>query len=242
MKIAVAGGTGLVGGMVVDALRAAGHTPVVLARSVGVDVTTGAGLAEALSGTHATIDVTNVTTMKAQESIDFFSAATSNLLAHSDFLLSLSIVGVDRVDLPYYLGKRRQEELLLATPDRTAVLRATQFHEFPGQLLQRGGGRLAMIPRMRSQPIAAREVADALVAAVTAPQRGMLPELAGPEVHAMPALARRLVKARHVRCTVVPLPVPGRLGRQLSGGGLLPEGTGPRGVETFSGWLARVHP
>jgi len=39
----------------------------------------------------------------------------------------LSIVGIDRVDYGYYEGKRRQEELVLASSLPTSVLRATQF-------------------------------------------------------------------------------------------------------------------
>jgi nucleoside-diphosphate-sugar epimerase len=50
MKTAVAGGTGCVGRFVVEALRANGDEPVVLARSTGVDLTTGAGLDDALRG------------------------------------------------------------------------------------------------------------------------------------------------------------------------------------------------
>jgi uncharacterized protein YbjT (DUF2867 family) len=38
MKVAVAGGTGLMGSLVVRALRAAGHEPVILSRTVGVDL------------------------------------------------------------------------------------------------------------------------------------------------------------------------------------------------------------
>ncbi len=48
MRIAVAGGTGVVGRHVVDAARKRGHDVVVLTRSAGVDLTTGAGLAERL--------------------------------------------------------------------------------------------------------------------------------------------------------------------------------------------------
>jgi uncharacterized protein YbjT (DUF2867 family) len=44
----VAGGTGLVGRQTVKTLRRSGHDAVVIARSVGVDLTTGAGLADAL--------------------------------------------------------------------------------------------------------------------------------------------------------------------------------------------------
>ncbi|HWO64537.1 MAG TPA: NAD-dependent epimerase/dehydratase family protein, partial [Umezawaea sp.] len=53
MRVAVAGGTGLVGTMVVERLEEAGHSAVVLSRSRGVDLTTGAGLAPALAGCDA---------------------------------------------------------------------------------------------------------------------------------------------------------------------------------------------
>ena len=41
MKIAVAGGTGVAGRWTVDALRAGGHEPIVIARSAGADLVTG---------------------------------------------------------------------------------------------------------------------------------------------------------------------------------------------------------
>ena len=44
MKIAVAGGTGVVGRHVVRELESRGHEPVVLSRSHGIDLTTGNGL------------------------------------------------------------------------------------------------------------------------------------------------------------------------------------------------------
>ena len=50
VRIAVAGGTGLAGRHTVAALRQAGHDAVVLARSVGVDLASGDGLAAALVG------------------------------------------------------------------------------------------------------------------------------------------------------------------------------------------------
>ena len=66
MRVAVAGGTGLVGRQVVDALRAAGHQPVVLARSTGVDLVAGTGVEAALAGAAAVVDVSNVTTTRRQ--------------------------------------------------------------------------------------------------------------------------------------------------------------------------------
>ena len=59
MKIAVAGGTGVTGRHVTESVRAAGHTAVVLSRSAGVDLMDGRGLADALRGVSAVIDVTH---------------------------------------------------------------------------------------------------------------------------------------------------------------------------------------
>ncbi|MEV5169595.1 hypothetical protein AB0L10_00535 [Streptomyces flaveolus] len=72
MKIAVAGGTGLAGRLVVEALRARGHAPVVLSRGQGVDLLSGAGLDAALAGAEAVVDVSNVTTTRGSVSVDFF--------------------------------------------------------------------------------------------------------------------------------------------------------------------------
>ena len=243
MRIAVAGGTGLIGKLVVDDVRAAGHEPVVIARSNGVDLLTGVGLADALRGVQAVIDVSNVVTISAQTSVDFFGTATRNLLAAGDQAgvrhhVVLSIVGIDVVNLGYYAGKRCQEELVQGGPVPFSVLRATQFHEFAEQLTHRGGGWFAPVPRMRSQPVAAREVAQALVTLAVGAPVGSAPELAGPQQHDMIDLVRRVLRARGSRRRVLRLPVPGAVGRALAGGGLLPTGPGPRGVQTFDQWLA----
>ena len=50
MKIAIAGGTGVVGRHAVRAAQAQGHAVVVLSRSEGTDVLSGAGLEERLVG------------------------------------------------------------------------------------------------------------------------------------------------------------------------------------------------
>ena len=245
MKIAVAGGTGLVGRMVVDEVRRAGATPVVVARSAGVDLVSGSGLAPALAGVHAVVDVSNVTTMSGRRSIAFFEAATSRLLAAGAEAgvrhhVALSIVGCDRVDLPYYLGKRRQEDLVAAGPLPWTVLRATQFHEFAGQLIDRSPRPVALAPRMRSQPIAAAEVAAELVAAAVDRPAGLLPDLAGPRPEMMDAMVRRVLRARGSRRLVVTVPMVGRAGRQTAAGGLLPGAGATLGRQTFDEWLARA--
>jgi uncharacterized protein YbjT (DUF2867 family) len=243
MKIAVAGGTGCVGSHVVEALWDGGDEPVVLSRSTGVDITTGAALEEALHGVTAVIDVSNISTLSRNASIRFFEQATRQLLvaeqrAGVSHHVALSIVGIDRVDSRYYAGKRRQEELVLSGQVPASVLRATQFHEFAGQILARGRGPIALVPRMRTQPIAAREVAHALVALARSTPVGPAPELAGPEARELTDLARRLLHARASRRVVVPIRVPGKAGHAMATGGLLPAGPGPRGIQTFEDWLA----
>ena len=234
MRVAVAGGTGVVGAHTVRALARTGHEPVVLSRSLGVDVASGRGLDEALSGVEAVVDVTNVSAFTRRASVGFFTDGTRHLLDAGERAgvrhhVALSIVGVDRVDSGYYAGKRRQEELVRSGPLPWTLLRATQFHEFAGQLLSRVSGPLALVPRMRVQPVAAAEVGERLAGLATAPPAGLAPELAGPEVHELVDLARAVAARTGRRRWVVPVRVPGRAGRAMAAGALLPSGAGTRG-------------
>ena len=91
---------------------------------------------------------------------------------------------------------------------------------------------------MLSQPVAAREVADALVTIAEGAPVGQAPELAGPERLQMVDLARRVSKARGLGRRVVPVRLPGAAGKAMRSGALVPEGDGPRGLVTFEEWLA----
>jgi uncharacterized protein YbjT (DUF2867 family) len=247
MRVAVAGGTGVVGQYVASALLAAGHDPVILARARGVDITTGSGLDAALAGVEAVIDVSNKASTRKQASIAFFEAGTTHLLeagarAGVRHHVILSIVGIDLVDFGYYFGKRRQEELALACGRPVSILRATQFHEFAGQLLDRGSGPIAVMPRMLIQPVAAREVADALVGLVAGPPVGRAPDLAGPEIRQLTDLARAVLTARGSKKLLLKLRLPGAVGKAMVSGALLPKGDGPCGRQTFGEWLAASSP
>lgn len=239
----MAGGTGLVGSKVVAQVRRAGATPVVVARSAGVDLETGAGLEAAVAGADAVIDASNVETMSAKPSIAFFETASRLLLeagaaAGVRHHVALSIVGCDRVDMAYYLGKRRQEDVVAAGAVPWTVLRATQFHEFAGQLVDRSPLGLALAPRMLSQPVAADEVAAALVACALGEPQGLAPDLAGPRPERMDRLVRRELRRRGARRVVVPLPMLGRVGRQVRDGGLLPGPGATLTATTFDEWAA----
>jgi uncharacterized protein YbjT (DUF2867 family) len=187
-RIAVAGGTGCVGRLVVAAARQRGDDVVVISRATGVDVTTGAGLAEALRNVDVVIDVTNSPAFSARAAVGFFERETTNLLtaeraAGVGHHVALSIVGIDRVPTGYYAGKLRQKQLIEAGDRPWTILRATQFHEFAAQLRQRAAiGPLVLVPRMRSATVAARDVAEELVRLAGAPPSGRAVDLVGPEV------------------------------------------------------------
>ena len=242
-RIAVAGGTGLVGLHVAARLRRDGHDVVVLSRSNGVDIFRGAGLRAALEGTTVLIDVTNIATTAKSKSVEFFERSTANLLdaereagvAHH---VMLSIVGIDDVDFGYYLGKRAQEAAVKAGGVAWTILRATQFHEFPAQLASRMKGPVLPVPTMRSQPVAAREVADTLVDLALARPAGTTRTIAGPQVHEMPHLVRQVLRVDGSRRLVIPLWLPGSAGRRMASGALLDPNPDVRGRQTFPEWLA----
>jgi uncharacterized protein YbjT (DUF2867 family) len=244
MRIAVAGGTGVVGRYVVAAAEAAGHQVRVISRRRGIDVRDERALREGLAGVAVVIDVLNLVSVRRGPAEAFLTDAAHRLQqaaagAGADHLVTLSIVGIDRASgFGYYRAKLAQERVALDGPVRTTILRATQFHEFPAQLLTAARkGPIAPVPRMRSQPVAARTVANHLVRLARV-QPGGIQELAGPEVHDMPDLARRLLAARSVRAWVVPLPLPGSAGRAMHGDALLAtEGTRIDGP-TFDTWLS----
>jgi uncharacterized protein YbjT (DUF2867 family) len=269
MKVLVVGGTGTAGRPTVAELARRGHEVRVLsrhggtvqsadgARAVGVcgDVTTGAGLAEAMDGVDAVIDTSNITTLDEQTARRFFVSATERLLAAEAandvrHHVLISIVGIDILPIAYYRAKLAQERAVVeagasAGGVRWTVLRATQFHEFAAQMIARlRRGPLVPMPVMSMQPVSALDVATALADAVESGPgpSGRSPELAGPEVLSLPVMARAVLDARGERGIVVPLPLPGAAGRAMRRGSLRPaSGTPVRiGTTTFDDYLRRL--
>ena len=241
MKIAVAGGTGVAGRWTVEAVRADGHEAVLIARSAGADLVTGAGVDVALAGVDAVIDATNVASSGRRASSQFFEATARTLMrtaavAGVRHIVALSIIGIDRVPYGYYQGKLRQEQVLAESPVPVSILRAAQFHEFPGQYLATMRGPVVIVPRWRAQPVAAREVGAAL-ARIAAGDPVAMSELAGPQEEIMAAMIRQVVRARGDRRLVVSARLPGAAGKAMAAGGGLPDGPGLRGTQTFADWL-----
>lgn len=244
MRIAVAGGTGTVGRHVIDAATAAGHSTVVLSRSAGFDLASGTDLVPVLRGVDAVIDVSDRSTTSVPQSVRFFTAVTRNLLAAGRRAgvahhVALSIIGATPIDASYYAGKAAQERLLQAEPGGWSLLRTAQFHEFVPQTVRVGRlGTLQVVPTMRSQPVAAIEVAAELVALAEAGPSGNAPDLAGPREENMADLVRRYLAATGTTRPVLQVPLPGRFGRGMRDGSLLPAPGAHLGRTTFADWLA----
>lgn len=243
MHIAVAGGTGTVGRHVVAIAKARGHRVTSLSRAAGVDLVSGTGLAEALRGVDTVIDVANTQTLDGQKSVAFFTAVTGNLLhqgmaAGVRHHVALSIVGTDKAAAGYYAGKLAQEELVSKGELPWTILRATQFHEFADQMLQRSSvGPVALVPRMATQPVAAHEVAEALVDAAEAGPQGRVADLGGPERKHLADLVRACARKQGQKKLVVEFTAPGPLWRAMRNGDLLPVAGAAVGRQTFGEWL-----
>jgi uncharacterized protein YbjT (DUF2867 family) len=244
VKIAIAGGSGVVGSYAADAAEHAGHDVVVLSRKTGVDVASGEGLSAALEGIDVIIDTLNPRSLKGSVVERFFVTTSRNLQeaaarAGVDHIVTLSIVGIDRAaTYPYYKAKLAQEKTVRSGNVPATILRATQFHEFPVQVMgYTRRGPLAFVPRMRSQPIAARTVGEHLVRVASSRPLETV-DLAGPEVHDISELAKRFVAARSERVRVVGVPIPGKAAKQIRSGALLATDTTTIDGPTFDEWLA----
>lgn len=244
MKIAVAGGTGVVGRPTVEAARAVGHEVVVLARSQGVDLVSGKGVEAALAGVDTVIDVTSVETLRAATAIEFFTAAMGNLVAAAasagvGHLVLLSIVGIDRIPYDYYAGKVAQEKVVEASPVPWTIQRATQFHEFAAQMFARAKvGPLHLAPRARTQPVAAREVGERLATLAAEGARGRVRDFAGPHEEQLAEMVRAYARSAGYRGWIPALNVPGQQMRGMRAGDALPDADADLGRQTFAEWLA----
>jgi uncharacterized protein YbjT (DUF2867 family) len=245
MRIAVAGGTGVVGKYVVAAVKDEGHEPVVLSRSRGVDLTTGNGLERALDGVGAIIDVTNSGTGNRRRATSFFTEAVGNLHEFGsrrrvEHLVVLSIVGVDRiVGNGCYRAKLAQENAAGGGPLPTTVVRATQFHEFGAQIAARTRiGPIAFVPVMEAQPVAARSVGALLVDLACLPPSEALVEVAGPSRESLVLMARATAARRRRRLWCIPLPLPGAGGRAMRDGSQCPVGAARIVGPDFHTWLS----
>lgn len=249
MKIVVIGGTGLIGSKVVRKLAELGHEALAAAPNTGVNTLTGEGLAEALKGAEVVVDMANSPSFEDQAVMDFFQTAGKNLIAAEieagvGLHIALSVVGTERLqDSGYFRAKLAQETLIKASPIPYTLLHATQFMEFlRGIAHSATEGDTVRLSHAFIQPMAADDVAEAVVDAVLSPPANGIVEIGGPEkFHIDELVARVLEFDRDPRKVVVDPDAP-YFGVKLDAKALLPGKDAKLGSTRFDWWLANVPP
>ena len=244
MKIIVIGGTGLIGTKLASKLRQKGHEVVPAAPSTGVNTITGEGLDKALSGAEIVVDVANSPSFEDRAVLTFFETSGRNLLAAEAAAkvrhhVALSIVGTDRLpENGYFRAKLAQENLIRASKIPYTILRATQFFEFVGGIVDSSSdGQIVRLSPALFQPVASDDVAGALAdVTLGAPVNGIV-ELAGPETFSLDEFARKyLIATKDPRRVAADIHAR-YFGAELDDQSLTP-GKNPRlGSVRFEDWL-----
>ena len=243
-KVVVIGGTGLIGSKAVKLLHDAGHEAVVASSRNGINAYTGEGLAEALAGADAVIDVSNMMSFDRDVITDFFATSSRNLMgaeraAGVRHHVVLSIVNADQLAAnPYMAGKLAQEEAVATSGQAFTIVRATQFHEFTETLVDAYSADGAVtVPDIDFQPIAADDVAAALVeAALSEPKNGTV-DLAGPERAPFRSFVSTYLDAKGDNRPVNADATVDYFGAPVMAGSLVPGGDSIKGRITIAEWL-----
>jgi uncharacterized protein YbjT (DUF2867 family) len=247
MKIAVIGGSGLVGSQVVTKLGEHGHEAIAASPDSGVNTLTGEGVPEVLDGADVVIDVSNSPSFEDAAVLDFFETSTGNLLAAEKEAgvghhVVLSVVGTERLaDKGYFHAKRVQEKLIAESGIPYSIVHATQFFEFIKSIAALAtDGDTVRLPPVLFQPIASEDVAKAVGrTAVGAPVNGIV-EVAGPDKYRMDELVRRALKASNDPRQVVTDPAAPYFGAyEVDDSTLVPADGALIGEVRFPDWLER---
>lgn len=246
MKIVVIGGSGLIGKKLVSQLRERGHDVLAASPSSGVNAVTGEGLSAALVGAQVVVDVANAPSWDDQAVLEFFQKSSENLgraeaAAGVKHHVALSVVGSDRMpESGYFRAKIAQEAVIKASPVPYTIVRATQFFEFVGGIVQSGAdGQTVRLPPAMMQPIVSDDVAAALAeVAVAAPANATI-DLAGPDKIRMDDLARLFLNANHDSRQVITDPNARYFGTPVNDRSLTPDDPPRVGKTRFADWLSK---
>src|SRR5215470_17268428 len=246
MKIVVIGGSGLIGSKLVAKLREQGHEAVAASPNSGVNSITGEGLAEALKGAVAVVDVTNSPSWEDSAVLKFFETSTRNLLKYGaeagvKHHVALSVVGTELLlGSGFFRAKMAQENLIKGSSNPYTIVRATQFFEFVKGIADISTeGNKVRLPPVLIQPMAADDVAGAVGQVAMGPPVNGTVEVGGPEKFRLDELVRRYLAARKDAREVVTDPHARYYGIELSERTLVPGDDARLGATHFETWLSQ---
>jgi uncharacterized protein YbjT (DUF2867 family) len=178
--------------------------------------------------------------------MDFFRTTARNVLAAETGAgvrhhVALSVVGADRLpDSGYLRAKVAQEEIVTAGSVPFTILRATQFFEFVGRIIESStDDGTVRLPPVLVQPESADDVAAALADIAPDEPRNGIVELGGPEQFRFDELARRFLDANHDPRPVVADVHARYFGTELAEHSLVPVGNARIAPTRFEDWLTR---
>jgi len=241
MTILVTGGTGTLGTPTVALLRNAGHDVRILSRKSGPDrmlgdVTTGAGLREALVGVDTVLHL--ATSAGSKDPAQTRNVVDAALHAGVTHLVYISIVGVDLVPYPYYRAKLESERVIEESGIPFTILRATQFHDFMVMFIELQKRMPVLLSlEVPDQPIAVEEVATRLAELVEAGPSGRVADIGGPEQLMVREGIAQWQRATGSRRPVWTLHLWGKIIRSFKAGDHMP-GLPGYGRQTFAEYLA----
>lgn len=247
MRILVIGGTGLVGTRVCEKLESMGNEVIVGSPSAGINILTGEGLSEALTGTEIVIDLSNSQSPDDQVALDFFRTAAKNLVgaeksARVSHHLVLSIVGTDRAQhIGYLQAKKYQEDAIIESGIPYTIIRSTQFHEHVGTIIAvQGDGRNVHVSTIDYQPIALQDVVDYVVAFALEKPKIRIVEIAGPDRGLMTDFVQKYLHATGEDKVVVANEDDKYMFHSMPKAGLVPAGDFYPGKIRFDDWKENV--
>lgn len=249
--ILVTGGTGTIGRRVVARLREAGRDVRVLTRHpraseagiehVAGDTVAGTGLDAALRGVDTVLHLAGGARGDDVAARRLADAARRSGAAH---LVLISVIGADRMPIGYFRMKLAAEQAIAGSGVPWTILRVAQLHDFVLPVIKGMAGMpFPPAPRgLRFEPVGVDEVAARLVGIALGAPAGRVPDLAGPEVLEVVEMIRTFNGLRGRRRPMVPLRIPGAVGRAYRVGDNLAGDAAERGGPTWAEFLGAREP
>lgn len=223
-RILVTGGAGGLGREIVSRLKETEHSVRVMSRASAppaldsgiewaqAEVESGTGLAKAVEG--ADIIVNSMTLPARAQQVDvegtqrLLAAARTAGVAH---VLHVSIVGIERIPLPYYEAKVAAERVVIESGVPYSIWRATQFHSLLDGFLaplrtENAATLLSRPPDSQFQLLETGEAAGALLPFITTAPAGRLPDVGGPEVLTLDVILHMWLEAQGIDRPITYLP------------------------------------
>lgn len=259
-QVLVTGGTGDLGRELVPRLVSRGYDVTVLSRRVNPpvpagtravqgDLTTGAGVEDALAGAEVIVHCATGSRDSGLRGLGYKAPKktdvdpTDRLIAAarskgSPHVVYISIVGVDKIPLGYYRAKLESEQIIERSGLPYSILRTTQWHTLADEFARRlSASPVLMVPKgLKSQLLDAGEVADRMAAIVDQGPSQHVPDMGGPEVLDMRDIVTSWLVAKGKRRGVLTVPIPGKAVAGFAAGhNLAPDH--PDGRITWEQWL-----